>query len=212
MSHTHSPFQDAFLVTLGAFSVSAAEQSQLWQDIAQHYSEPHRHYHNLQHLDALIGELQAVSSNIEAWNTVVLAVAYHDVIYNARYSDNEERSAAHALQQLQRFLDAAQLQSCQEMILATKGHQCSANTDTNYFTDADLSILGAAKERYQQYRLAIRKEYSIYPDAMYAAGRQSVLRHFLEMPRIYNTPQLAERYEAAARANLEEELRFLQGL
>jgi predicted metal-dependent HD superfamily phosphohydrolase len=93
-----------------------------------------------------------------------------------------------------------------EMILATKTHVVSENQDINYFTDADLSILGKDWEVYNQYAKQVRNEYAIYPDLLYNPGRKKVLKHFLEMNQIYKTDYFTQKYEEQARLNLSREL------
>jgi predicted metal-dependent HD superfamily phosphohydrolase len=95
-------------------------------------------------------------------------------------------------------------------ILATKGHTVSTDNDTNLFTDADLSILGESWELYQEYFQKIRKEYAIYPDAVYNPGRTKVLNHFLSMERIFKTDIFHEKFELNAKNNLTRELVHLQ--
>lgn len=202
-------FHETFLQALHRFTADATVKSALWKDIAQRYAEQHRHYHNLQHPETLIRELENVRSHIHHWDTMVLAVAYHDVIYDVRQQDNEARSAAHAVQQLRAIVPAQVLQLCIDLILATKSHMWNSKCDINYFTDADLSILGAVPEVYRQYCRDIRSEYSIYPDAVYIPARKKVLHHFLEMKQIFKTAEFYERYEQVARANLTGELNYM---
>lgn len=44
---------------------------------------------------------------------------------------------------------------------------------------------------------------------MYVPGRKKVLNYFLAMPRIFKTNHFYEKYEEAARKNLEDELERL---
>lgn len=199
--------QDAFVQTLQCFKDSAA--AALWEDIKEYYTEPQRYYHNLHHLDTLLQALQGVKSSLRAWDAIVLAIAYHDIIYDVSRHDNEERSAAHAAQQLGSIVPAEVLQHCTALILATKSHEESSDSDIAYFTDADLSILGAPPEVYRRYCAAIRAEYSIYPDALYIPGRRNVLHHFLQMQQIFKTQEFVQQYEQAARANLAADLKDL---
>ena len=101
------------------------------------------------------------------------------------------------------------LAKCRNIILATKAHDQSDDPDTNYFTDADLSILGKPKTEYFNYTQAIRKEYKVLPDLIYKPGRIRVIRHFLEMERIYKSEYFYKQYELSARQNLKDELRML---
>ena len=96
------------------------------------------------------------------------------------------------------------------MILATKKHELSNDPDTNYFLDADLSILGSDRKSYERYATAIRQEYIEVPDALYVPGRLKVLAHFLSMERIYKTDHFKNLLEIQARNNLEIEKKQLE--
>ena len=138
---------------------------------------------------------------------MIFAIAYHDIIYRATAKDNEEKSAALAVERLKKIsLTDSNLIHCSDLIIATKWHSTSSNHDTNLFTDADLSILGKPWNVYQQYSLAIRQEYSIYPDLLYKPGRRKVLEHFIKMDRIFKTDHFFSLYEMVARENLLKEL------
>ena len=95
------------------------------------------------------------------------------------------------------------------MIMATKDHASSEDDDTNYFTDADVSIFGSNRTGYIEYCQNIRKEYSFLPDMIYDPGRKMVLLHFLKMPAIFKTQYFYDKYEKTARENIEYELNTL---
>jgi len=180
--------------------------SSLWQEIKLAYSASNRHYHTLVHVENVYEQLQNVKDRIKNWDAVLFALYYHDIIYSATKNNNEEKSAGLAQIRL------GQLGASDEMILlvvqcilATKSHHTSANEDINYFTDADLSILGESWPKYEAYKSNVRKEYRIYPDIIYKPGRLKVLDHFISMPRIYKTPFFSERFEQSAIANLKKE-------
>ena len=90
----------------------------------------------------------------------------------------------------------------------TSGHEISSDSDTNYFTDADLSILGSNGKAYGEYSKNIRREYWLYPDIIYNAGRRKVIEHFLAMTKIFKTTHF-QQLEKQARINLQEELLHL---
>ena len=147
---------------------------------------------------------------IENWDTLLFSLFYHDIIYNPLRQDNEEKSAALAVQRLNALSYAAHKTAhCHAQILATKGHQVSQDADTNFFTDADLSILGADWSTYTAYYKNVRKEYAIYPDFLYSKGRAKVLQQFLQMECIYKTAYFYERFEEQARSNIQKELDLL---
>ncbi len=188
---------------------TTSEADRLWYEIETAYHDKGRHYHNLLHLDHLLSELVPYQSHFQHWDTVVFAIAYHDVIYSILGNDNEEQSAVLAVKRLQSFgFDVEQTEHCRQLILATKKHEAGDN-DTNLFTDADLSILGASQADYVRYTQQVRSEYAIYPDLIYKPGRKKVLQHFLAMPRIFKTKPFFDRYENASRINLQGELNRL---
>lgn len=183
----------------------------LWASLLKAYTHKNRHYHNLQHLQQMLQQLGQVQALIQNWDAILFALFYHDVVYNPLQKNNEHKSAQIASQCLKPLgVPPHTLQLCEQHILATATHLQQATPDTNYFTDADLSILGQNPYQYQQYCLQIRKEYHVFPDLLYNPGRIKVLQHFLAMPTIFKTQPFITLYEHAARRNIEQELLQLQ--
>lgn len=184
--------------------------NELWDNINSNYSQKNRHYHNLDHLENLYKKLYPYRDKFKNWNIVLLSIFYHDIIYNTLKSDNEEKSAQAALKSLTTIqIPQSEIDICVEMILATKKHSVSNNLDINYFTDADLSILGANWEEYEQYFKNVRKEYWFYPSFLYHPGRKKILQHFLSMERIFKTEEFFDLYEYPARTNIQREIDLL---
>lgn len=197
---------------ISAFEAEVADESTrqtIIADIRAAYTAPGRHYHNLQHLGHLVRELESVRGSIAGWNLLMLAAAYHDVVYDTSRPDNEEASAVCAADGLRPFLGTARLQHLCDIILATKHHGHSPDSDTNLFCDADLAILGAAPDVYDGYARRIRLEYSRFPDELYHPGRTAVLSKLLEQPALFKTGVFQGRYESAARENIRREIASL---
>lgn len=201
---------DTFLQLVNKYSHNNELATNLWLEIFTKYSDPKRQYHTIDHLEAIIVDLTEIKDKIEDWDTTLLAVFYHDIIYKASSSTNEGDSAKLAMQKLSEIgYPAEKIAKCANMILATKLHEISQDNDTNYFIDADLAILGRGQYEYQKYTEQIREEYSIYPDFMYNNGRKKALQHFLQMDAIYKTDYFFEKYEKQARLNISNELETL---
>jgi predicted metal-dependent HD superfamily phosphohydrolase len=181
-----------------------------WLEILRQYSNKKRYYHTLEHLDNLLYQLKLVRDHIQDWDTILFTLFYHDIVYNSLNSDNEEKSAQLAEKRL-RLLEVpiSKIELCKNQILATKNHLSSNNDDTNYFTDADLCVLGLSWNAYSGYYTNVRKEYSIYPSFIYNPGRKKVLNHFLSMDRIFKTDLFYEKFEAKARINIQREIELL---
>jgi predicted metal-dependent HD superfamily phosphohydrolase len=199
-----------FLQSFQSVQLAPAAAGSCWSEIVHQYAYKSRHYHSLHHLESVWEELQPVKTQIQDWPVMVCAIAYHDFYYDARHSDNEEKSAGKAISKMMEAgFGEERASRCYHHIMATKGHQLSADPDTNLFTDADLSILGQDEATYRNYLSAIRKEYRVYPDFLYKPGRRKVLRHFLGLPRIFKTEYFFQRYEVAARENIGRELEMI---
>ena len=184
---------------------------QLWEDIATQYEGKGRHYHTLDHLQSLLSELTAVKDLITKWDAILFALYYHDAVYNVLKSDNEEKSAVLAVKRMRTLnIPDPIINATEKHILATQKHLPGEDPDTDYFTDADLSILGTDWDTYQTYARNVRKEYSIYPALVYNPGRRKVLESFLTKERIFKTPYFHEKFEASAKQNLEKEIDSLK--
>lgn len=180
---------------------------EVWSELKDAYTQGGRHYHNLSHLEYMMGLIQHYQHDIEDLDTMRFTVFYHDVIYNTSRDDNELRSAELAVERLGSLaFPDAQIARCKEQILATKDHSLSNDNDVQYLVDIDLAILGDTRAAYENYTQNIRKEYSIYPFFLYKQGRKKVLEHFLKMPRIYKTQAFFTAREQKARENLEWEM------
>jgi predicted metal-dependent HD superfamily phosphohydrolase len=199
--------QEAFTDAVERHGGDRAMADTLWQEAMRHYQSRGRTYHTLAHLEQVYRVLIPVQDKIDDWDSVLFSILYHDYVYDVHRHDNEEKSADFARERLTRLgFPAERVKLCVDMIVATKGHVVSAVSDINYFTDADLCILGVDGPAYSAYAVAVRQEYSIYPDLLYRPGRRKVLERFLKMDRLFKTAEFHERYEAQARINLAREL------
>ena len=205
-----SMLKKVYVELLNKYSKNEALIQKQWNEIQHNYTKNNRHYHNLTHLSNLLKELQEVKETIEDWETILFTLFYHDIIYNALKSDNEEKSAELATKRMQQIgVNQSMISKCVRQIIATKSHSASDKSDTNYFTDADLSILGYSWEAYHTYFQNVRKEYAIYPTFLYNRGRKKVLKYFLQMDRIYKTDYFFNKLEVNAKLNLKRELELL---
>ena len=201
--------QQKFTDLFQSHATDLSLQEKFWQEIQKHYTSSKRHYHTLLHLENLFGELQPLHEKLEDWDTIQFSLFYHDIIYKSFKSNNEEESALLAVERLRQIgYSEEKIIKCENQILATKSHNFS-DTDTNFFTVADLSVLGKDWETYAVYYHQIRKEYSLYPDFLYNNGRKKVLEHFLDMESIFKTEYFQNKYENQARLNIEKELQIL---
>lgn len=180
-----------------------------FQILVEKYSEKHRAYHNLSHINYLLEEAKKIE--FADADSIYFTTWFHDVVYDPKKSDNEIQSARLAVKLLLEIgLAENQITKIEQIILATQTHSDkNLDHEGKIFLDLDLSILGAEKEIYQNYSRAIRQEYSHVEDFLYRHGRKKVLENFLRRETIYFTENLRERFENQARLNLANEIKEL---
>jgi predicted metal-dependent HD superfamily phosphohydrolase len=202
--------ENSFRLLLKNYTDDGTIIDRYWSEINTCYTEPHRHYHTLSHLNNLLKELTGIRDELENWMAILFALYYHDIIYNPLRSDNEERSAILAREGMEQIaIPEVTIRETVDCIMATRSHEVSDNPDINYFTDADLSVLGQAPDIYKRYSNDIRKEYDIYPGVVYYPARKNVLLDFLQMGRIFKTDFFYNKYEEQARVNIKAEIALI---
>ena len=78
---------------LGAWSPIAES---IYEDILDQYTQPHRRYHTMEHIEAVLREFDDARHLAKDPDLMEFALVMHDAIYNPRRDDNEERSAEFA--------------------------------------------------------------------------------------------------------------------
>lgn len=175
-----------------------------FDSLADHYSEPHRHYHTLNHLHFCLQELVPIRTSLNNPEAVELALWFHDIIYTIGKNDNEEKSAKTAVQFCQKNkLSPDFTKQVEDHILATKHVAVNSNLDSQYLADADMAILGQPPNIFDKYEKQIYQEYStLFSKRNYQKGRTNFLKTVLEHS-IYTTDFFKNKYEQSARSNIQ---------
>ncbi|KAA1247742.1 hypothetical protein [Aquimarina sp. RZ0] len=203
--------EEVFFSLISNYSEDSKYIALLWDEIVKNHSKKGKFYHTLDHLEHVYQNLLLVRKDSTDWDMIVFSLFYHDYVYNILKQNNEEKSALKAIDVLSSLhIETKRIELCNQIILATKGHHISENSDVNYFTDADLSILGSSWKVYESYFKNVRKEYKYYPDFAYNKGRIKVLKHFIDMPRIFKTDYFYHKFEHQAKNNLQKEINVLK--
>lgn len=177
------------------------------------WRDPSRRYHDARHLTEVlqrISELAAGGALFHDRAAVMLAAWFHDAVYDGE-RDAEERSAVWAETALPEHVDPATVAEVARLVRLTETHRPEDDDpDGCVLSDADLAILAAPAERYAEYVAAVREEYAHVPDDAFTTGRTAVLRDLLGKPHLFHTAYARERWEDAARANMQAELAGLE--
>lgn len=186
-------------------------EPQVFWDLCDRYTEPHRAYHTLQHLDECFEWVDRVYELAENPAVVELALWFHDAVYDTRRADNEAKSADLAAQVIDSLGGGYLLQqSVHAMILATRHDAAPSTTDMRLVVDIDLAILGTGVERFSQYDAQIRQEYAWVPEHLFCQKRAEILQSLLNQPSIFTADFFRKRLERQAQRNLHRSLTILR--
>lgn len=147
------------------------------EDLVRRYSEPHRRYHTVEHLAAMLAVIDDLAADAADLDAVRYAAFFHDAVYAMDGGDNEEASARLAETTLPAMGVAPEtVAEVARLVRLTGGHHPDPS-DRNgaVLCDADLAILAAAPPVYAAYTAAVRAEYAHVPDDLFRPGRAAVL-------------------------------------
>src|SRR5579864_2758854 len=115
---------------------SGREADALGADLLARWGEPHRRYHNLDHLRAVLAHLDRLGP---ASRVARLGAWYHDAVYQPGHVDNEDNSAALARSGLGAIgVEAADVDEVVRLVHLTASHRADpGDTDGAQLCDAD---------------------------------------------------------------------------
>jgi len=166
-------------------------------DLTRRYQEPQRHYHTLEHVAAMLHQGRQFPLDEEQ----VMAVWFHDAVYDPQSDQNEQKSARLASKWLAKAgWEVEAIERVGRMVLDTRGHLPSS-AQSEPVLDLDLMTLAVTWPAFEANTAAIRAEYAHVPDADFAAGRSAFFEKLLERDKLFYTPW-GQALDEPARANL----------
>ncbi len=193
------------------WNATLPHQEPLGESLLRRYAEPHRHYHNLDHLQSVLITIDELADDHDLF-LVRLAAWFHDAIYDIPYREltNEEASARLSVRELSRAgLEQEDMTQVARLVRLTATHvPGSRDPEGELLCDADLAILAAPPEAYAAYVAAIRAEFAAVSEPEFVAGRLAVLEPLVE-GELFRTGK-GRALTEAAQANLAAEVAGLQ--
>ena len=188
---------------------------EFYKELVANYSEPHRHYHTLEHIQDCFEVLERSKRFIRLKNEPIVkaAIFYHDIVYDPAQTDNEEASAEVADEKIPWFFETDK-KLVRDYIIATKDH-VPIDDDSAYFLDIDMSGLGKPTEEYFLYSEKIKQEYlpviqqqmdTKQAERFYQQERKKFLQSILDREPIFTTKYFQFKFEKQARQNMQMEL------
>ncbi|HET8604820.1 MAG TPA: hypothetical protein VFM09_12890 [Marmoricola sp.] len=185
------------------------DRDDLRERLCAAYDDPARGYHDLRHLAEVLQRIdELVPAGHPTRDALLLAAWFHDAVYEGSMAeDNEERSARLAEREL---AGTPHVDEVARLVRLTAGHRpADDDLDGQLLCDADLAILAAGPERYDDYTAGVRAEYAAVPERAFREGRRLVLEDLLAKDTLFHTPAARERWEDRARANVLAEIEEL---
>lgn len=177
--------------------------------LVSRYNEPHRFYHNLEHITVLFQLASAHGVRLSIPQQ--LAIWYHDAIYEPGSVENEIKSAELLRTDCQSncWLSEAIMYRAYDMVMATKRHLSSDN-ETQIILDLDLAGLGFDRASYEAATIKIHKEFEFRTGEPIPKDKRILfLESLLSREYIFYTSWGRDFYERSARRNIQNEINDL---
>lgn len=181
----------------------------VWAELERRYSEPHRHYHDQQHLAHCLEQLDLAASEIRDPDQVEIAIWFHDVVNEPGRNDNEQRSADYFKALADDRMDPDFVAAVVDLILVTTHRDRPKDLDHQFICDIDLTSFGCPWECFMRDSEAVKAEFP-GPDADYYRSKAAFLRGLLQRPKIFLTEFFNARYEQQARENIRQLLALIE--
>jgi predicted metal-dependent HD superfamily phosphohydrolase len=181
-------------------------------------SQPHRYYHNINHINFCLGELEKCDVNHMTRRIVTYAIWYHDAVYNPYSVENELQSEELFYRQHRTptIFSFEEFDAIGRAVRATASHTTHQYLWDDYPTqlmlDIDLAGLGQSWENFDHNSEMIRLEYAHIDDETFTYNRIKFLGAIKSRPTIYYTKHFYDKYEAIAQSNVDIELKRLEAL
>ena len=119
------------------------------------YKNGRRYYHNWKHILNLV-EIAYNDNRLSV--DMLLAILFHDIVYDSTRNDNEEKSVEMFKYQYGRYFNDDKISNA---ILSTKYHITDSKYPFNdYLNKIDMSVLYCDFKTFTEYEMNIRKEFN----------------------------------------------------
>ena len=71
--------------------IGFSQNIETYTELKSRYSETHRKYHNVAHIESVLSELGKARHIAENYEAIELALWFHDAIYNSLSKTNEKK-------------------------------------------------------------------------------------------------------------------------
>jgi pantetheine-phosphate adenylyltransferase len=149
-------------------------------EVINDWSESHRSYHDLSHLEDLLKMINKLKSKVnhEQFEALVLVAIFHDIVYHPFAKDNEEQSALYFMKRV-KDRSNPMIQKINQAILDTKTHIAS-NELSVIFNDLDMDVFNRNYSGLLKWENGVYNEYKSVGNDKYREGRVQFLQSQLD--------------------------------
>ena len=143
------------------------------------WNESTRSYHSQNHLMSLINDInESYRDKVseKEYDKLVLTALFHDIVYDPKQTNNEEKSAEFFINLCQD--KNADILEVKQAILDTKTHESTSKLSEK-FNKLDMSIVEKGFDDLLEWEVGIHEEFGFYGEA-YKYGRLKFLESLLD--------------------------------
>jgi len=195
---------DRFGLLWGRCLLDAAkdESALIHQRLVDSYSEPHRFYHTLVHIEECLLLFDKIRPELQNPEAVELAIWFHDAVYQPGAKNNEQLSADQFMALTDNIFDPQLRETVYRHIIATVHNESEVkNADTKYLLDIDLSSFGRPWPEFLRDSDNLRREMKSLTDEVYYQRQTSFQDKLFSQPRFFRNDYFYDNYETQARQN-----------
>ncbi len=207
-----------------SFQEKIINESYLCGALDAAYNQPHRHYHNLNHVDDMLTKLFLISNpsgNINdekeryvnfdskmdySIEEMIIAILFHDIVYVIGAKPEQNETASHqSANQICAHVFGERFGNIIPLIMATTHTKDLSSveehtTDELLISDLDMSAFSHPYEDFKRSNKCIEDEYlEVFDEAKVYAGRENFLTNILGLNKLFYTEYFNE---ANARNNI----------
>ena len=192
-----------------ASPASDERASEIYRDLRARYMEPHREYHTPVHIAHCLKQFDLAREHMDQPDAVEMALWFHDVIYDAKANDNEQKSAVHFAKTCSDSLVPEFQSTVEQLILVTIHKEHPVTNDEKFMVDIDLSSFGLPWDRFLKDSEGVRAEFPHLSDEEFYPAQKVFLDSLLARENFCFTEFFRARHERTARDNIKRYLKQL---
>ncbi|KAI6170030.1 hypothetical protein M3Y98_01197000 [Aphelenchoides besseyi] len=194
--------------------VEENKREKWWSLINERYST--REFHGFLHLSQMMKLFDEHKEELKDRYAVAFAIFFKNLAFDpAKGLDAEEnvnlmkQFASEATLNQENYIISLLEDSANNCTEAHLSKDSYGEMDVHFLIDFDTAWMADSPDEYRKHCEAVRRESANLSDDEYRTERLKLLRLFLQVPNIFATKTFRDRYESAARKNIEKEIKRL---